>query len=99
MSDRSELGMSNATSVGMPGVDTIRSMGTGPPDIGHVEVGLGTKHPIKQQAQMSGQKLKPDQKFYPQYDAGNSPYSPGQRLQENTMSGSGIPSAILMNVG
>ena len=46
--------MSNATSVGMPGAGTIRDMrqeiGGGPANLNQVEVGLTSKHPIKQMA-------------------------------------------------
>ena len=59
MSDRSELGMSNATSVGMPGTDTLRDMNSIGANLNNINVGLNqySKHPIKNmapnQAQMS----------------------------------------------
>ena len=53
MSDRSDLGMSNVTSVGMPGAGTIRDMRQmGGPSLDDVNVNSlhQSKHPIKNQA-------------------------------------------------
>ena len=106
MSDRSELGMSNATSVGMPGTHTLRDMRSVGRDLADINVGLNqtnmSKHSIKNQAQnhaqLSGSKRQ-EGRFHPPVDQAYSPYSPGQRLQDNTMGSASINSAILMNVG